>query len=378
MKCKINLNHKISNFLFLISYVLFVFSLFNRDVSDINVFYSFTIFAKYISLVLLLIGILLGTYTRKEILRFIFLLCIDLILLIKSGVLVFIIISLFAFHSTKIKDDKIIKLAYYTLLIFTAITFLLLSLGIFKDGLTSRWVGDSARHTLGFYHSNVLPLIYSYLVGYGLSSGIYKKNHYMFLIIMNFMIYYLCGSRNVLVATLILIGSKWFVDSFLQKSKFKKIINNILCVFAKIIIPFLSMISLIVPLLMDHIVFFQKLDFILSYRFTAIYKIIQTGGIHLITQMTNEMYFDNKIVIDNGYAFLAIRYGIVMLIFLSVITYCIANKYRDNTFVLILIIIVACINFIDNDIIDYSCLPYLIIGEKYFLESFKRRKNNYE
>ena len=128
MKCKINLNHKISNFLFLISYVLFVFSLFNRDVSDINVFYSFTIFAKYISLVLLLIGILLGTYTRKEILRFIFLLCIDLILLIKSGVLVFIIISLFAFHSTKIKDDKIIKLAYYTLLIFTAITFLLLSL----------------------------------------------------------------------------------------------------------------------------------------------------------------------------------------------------------------------------------------------------------
>lgn len=129
---------------------------------------------------------------------------------------------------------------------------------------------------------------------------------------------------------------------------------------------------------MDHIVFFQKLDFILSYRFTAIYKIIQTGGIHLITQMTNEMYFDNKIVIDNGYAFLAIRYGIVMLIFLSVIIYCIANKYRDNTFVLILIIIVACINFIDNDIIDYSCLPYLIIGEKYFLESFKRRKNNYE
>ena len=378
MKCKINLNHKISNFLFLISYVLFVFSLFNRDVSDINVFYSFTIFAKYISLVLLLIGILLGTYTRKEILRFIFLLCIDLILLIKSGVLVFIIISLFAFHSTKIKDDKIIKLAYYTLLIFTAITFLLLSLGIFKDGLTSRWVADSERHTLGFYHSNVLPLIYAYLVGYGLSSGIYKKNHYMFLIIMNFMIYYLCGSRNVLVATLILIGSKWFVDSFLQKSKFKKIINNILCVFAKIIIPFLSMISLIVPLLMDHIVFFQKLDFILSYRFTAIYKIIQTGGIHLITQMTNEMYFDNKIVIDNGYAFLAIRYGIVMLIFLSVIIYCIANKYRDNTFVLILVIIVACINFIDNDIIDYSCLPYLIIGEKYFLESFKRRKNNYE
>lgn len=72
MKCKINLNPKMLNFLFLISYVLFVFSLFNRDVSDINVFYSFTIFAKYISLVLLLIGILLGTYTRKEILRFIF------------------------------------------------------------------------------------------------------------------------------------------------------------------------------------------------------------------------------------------------------------------------------------------------------------------
>ena len=68
----------------------------------------------------------------------------------------------------------------------------------------------------------------------------------------------------------------------------------------------------------------------------------------------------------------------MVLIFLSAIIYCIANKYSDNTFVLILIIIVACINFIDNDIIDYSCLPYLIIGEKYVLESFKRRGNNYE
>lgn len=377
MKYKINFRPKVTNFLFFISYMLFVFSLFNRDVSNMSVFYSFSIVAKYVSLIIMIIGMFYSKYSKKELILFIILLLLDLVILVNSKVLIFIIISLFAIVSTNINDENILKLAYYTLLIYTIFTLVLLIIGVYDDEITNRWVGGNARHTLGFYHSNVLPLIYSYLVGYGLACEIYKKRHYFLLVILNFVIYYLCGSRNVFFTTLLLITGKWLADSLLKKEKLKKVFNSVLFFLAKYIVLILTTISLVIPLLVEHIKLLNILDYILSYRFTAIAKIIQIEGIHLITSITNEAYFSNEIVIDNGYAFLAIRYGIIILLFLSGIVYLIAKRYRDNTFALILIIVVSCVNFIDNDIIDYSCLPYLIIGEKCIIESFKRRNKIY-
>lgn len=357
--------------------MLFVFSLFNRDVSNMSIFYSFSIVAKYVSLIIMIIGMFYSKYSKKELILFIILLLLDLVILVNSKVLIFIIISLFAIVSTNINDENILKLAYYTLLIYTIFTLVLLIIGVYDDEITNRWVGGNARHTLGFYHSNVLPLIYSYLVGYGLACEIYKKRHYFLLVILNFVIYYLCGSRNVFFTTLLLITGKWLADSLLKKEKLKKVFNSVLFFLAKYIVLILTTISLVIPLLVEHIKLLNILDYILSYRFTAIAKIIQIEGIHLITSITNEAYFSNEIVIDNGYAFLAIRYGIIILLFLSGIVYLIAKRYRDNTFALILIIVVSCVNFIDNDIIDYSCLPYLIIGEKCIIESFKRRNKIY-
>lgn len=377
MKSKINFRPKVTNFLFFISYMLFVFSLFNRDVSNMSIFYSFSIVAKYVSLIIMIIGMFYSKYSKKELILFIILLLLDLVILVNSKVLIFIIISLFAIVSTNINDENILKLAYYTLLIYTIFTLVLLIIGVYDDEITNRWVGGNARHTLGFYHSNVLPLIYSYLVGYGLACEIYKKRHYFLLVILNFVIYYLCGSRNVFFTTLLLITGKWLADSLLKKEKLKKVFNSVLFFLAKYIVLILTTISLVIPLLVEHIKLLNILDYILSYRFTAIAKIIQIEGIHLITSITNEAYFSNEIVIDNGYAFLAIRYGIIILLFLSGIVYLIAKRYRDNTFALILIIVVSCVNFIDNDIIDYSCLPYLIIGEKCIIESFKRRNKIY-
>lgn len=54
------------NLLFSISYVLFVFSLFNRDVSNIDVLYPLTIPAKYIALAILTAGIMFRVYTKSR------------------------------------------------------------------------------------------------------------------------------------------------------------------------------------------------------------------------------------------------------------------------------------------------------------------------
>ena len=369
---KINKINKI-NLIFSISYVLFVFSLFNRDVSDIDILYPLTIPAKYIALVILTAGIMFRAYSKKQIQVVIILLCADLLVLVKSGALIFILISLFAFFANKLEDKDILRVAYFTLLFFTLCVFIFSIIGIYNDEITKRWVDSATRHSLGFYHSNVLPLIYSYLVGYGLLIGIFKKKHYFILLTIDLVIYYFCGSRNSLFTTFLLVLGKWFIDSVIETGKFKKIINRIVGFGAKFIVPFLAAFSIFIPLMVDKVVAFRMLDYVLSYRFTYIASMIQNLGISLIPKMTNKTYFENEIVIDNGYAFLTIRYGVLMIIFLSILIYCVAKKYKNNTFVLFLIIVVACINLIDNDLIDYSVLPYLIISEKCLIEGLRRR-----
>lgn len=369
---KINKINKI-NLIFSISYVLFVFSLFNRDVSDIDILYPLTIPAKYIALVILTAGIMFRAYSKKQIQVVIILLCADLLVLVKSGALIFILISLFAFFANKLEDKDILRVAYFTLLFFTLCVFIFSIIGIYNDEITKRWVDSATRHSLGFYHSNVLPLIYSYLVGYGLLIGIFKKKHYFILLTIDLVIYYFCGSRNSLFTTFLLVLGKWFIDSGIETGKFKKIINRIVGFGAKFIVPFLAAFSIFIPLMVDKVVAFRMLDYVLSYRFTYIASMIQNLGISLIPKMTNKTYFENEIVIDNGYAFLTIRYGVLMIIFLSILIYCVAKKYKNNTFVLFLIIVVACSNLIDNDLIDYSVLPYLIISEKCLIEGLRRR-----
>ena len=361
------------NLLFSISYVLFVFSLFNRDVSNTDVLYPLTIPAKYIALVILTAGIMFRVYSKKQIQVVIILLCADLLVLVKSGALIFILISLFAFFANKLEDKDILRVAYFTLLFFTLCVFIFSIVGGYNDEITKRWVGSAARHSLGFYHSNVLPLIYSYLVGYGLLTGIFKKKHYFILLIVDLIIYYFCGSRNSLFTTFLLVLGKWFIDSVIETGRFKKIINRIVGFGAKLIVPLLAVFSIFIPLMLDKVAAFRMLDYMLSYRFTYIASMIQNLGISLIPKMTNKTYFGNEIVIDNGYAFLIIRYGVLMIIFLSILTYCVAKKYKNNTFVLFLIIVVACSNLIDNDLIDYSVLPYLIISEKCLIEGLRRR-----
>lgn len=366
-----------TNFLFIVSYALFTFSLFNRDVSDTEILSFMTVPAKYAALVILTCSIMYKAYTKRQIQYMIILLCMDIIIMLKSGVLTFILITLFAFYSIKIENKTIVKTAFFTMVLYTMVVILFCMIGIYQDVITNRWIESSNRHSFGFYHSNVLPLAYSYLVGYGLLSGYIKKKQYLLIVIFDFIIYYFCGSRNALVLTLMLIIGKIFADSRFANGKYKGIINLLTGFLAKFIVPILTAISVGVPLLMDRFHFFHFFDYIVSYRFTFTAKLIESEGIHFVASMTNKMFFSNEIVVDNGYAFLTIRYGLLIIGVISLLVYCLGKRYKNDTFVLITIVIVACGNFIDNDIIDYSCLPYLIIAEKCFIQGVKGRSKLY-
>lgn len=368
----------ITTHMFAIAYALFVFSLLNRDVSNTNALYWLTVPAKYGALAILSAGILYTAYTQKQMLRIIILFLIDALVLIQSGVLTFVLITLFAFLAIKIENKMIMKIAFYTLSIYLIMVIILCYIGVFQNVITNRYVGTSNRYSLGFYHSNVVPLIYSYIVAYGLLSNQIKKHMYWLFLTLDICIFFLCGSRNAFLITILLIGGKYFSETRCAQNILKNnIYNTILEFSAKFCVPFLSLISIGIPLLLEQYQLFSKIDSILSYRFTYIWEKIKSDGLHFLPQITNDTFFSDGIVIDNGYAFLAIRYGLFMSILLSIAIYFIAKYYKKNTFVLIVIILVAFENLIDNDIIDYSCLPYLIIAEKCIINGLKSKKEKY-
>ena len=205
-------------------------------------------------------------------------------------------------------------------------------------------------------------------------TGIFKKKHYFILLTVDLVIYYFCGSRNSLFTTFLLVLGKWFIDSVIETGRFKKIINRIVGFGAKLIVPLLTAFSVFIPLMLDKVAFFRILDFMLSYRFTYIASMIQNLGISLIPKMTNKAYFGNAIVIDNGYAFLIIRYGVLMIIFLSILIYCVAKKYKNNDYGDLLSKKNRIVSFVVTVAIGGACvmLAYILPYHEYYPNFIRR------
>lgn len=366
----------IEEWAFTVAYILFAFNLYNRDVSNPEVFYWITGLAKYGALLVLTIGICFSEFKKRQIAWIGVIFALDIFVMLKSGVMTFVIITLLAILGTKIENKTIFKVAFFTLFSFLVITLLLCRFGIYQDHITNRYVGTNNRHSLGFYHSNVLPLVFSYIVGYYcIFKSKVKKSTCIYILICAAILFEVCGSRNAFIISILVILSKQIEQSVRnRKKRMEANINRFLFPLAEYSVIFLYLISIGIPLLLKKIKFLSVVDYWFSYRFSNILSKIKINGLHLFPQMSNELYFADKIVVDNGYAFVAIRYGLIVSIFLCIGVMIIAKYYKKNIFVLTMIVLVALENIVDNDIIDYSCLPYLIIIEKCVIMGIKKRK----
>ena len=63
---------------------------------------------------------------------------------------------------------------------------------------------------------------------------------------------------------------------------------------------------------------------------------------------------------DNGYLYIILRYGILILLFYCIVAYFLAKKNRWNVCILGTVIAVFVANFVDNDLVDYSFLPFIL------------------
>lgn len=288
----------------------------------------------------------------------------------KTGDLYWSILILLIYNSKRAKIEEIYKISLNIIVIGIISVFILCVVGILPDVLTTRNTVEQInynRHSFGFYHSNVLPLLVFYLEVYYICIKKEKVRDAMlaFFVIIANIVNFFCHSRNALILSCLL---SMFV--FLAKRK-KKHLYKVLYQTTILSIPCMSTFSFAMMFLLLKGGIWNTIDSFFSGRFRlAIFK-MRRIGIHFINIMSNEFFVKddityvngqniNTIALDNGYLYIILRYGILILLFYCIVAYFLAKKNRWNVCILGTVIAVFVANFVDNDLVDYSFLPFIL------------------
>lgn len=361
---------KKNEILFYLSYVILYISLIIGDVYNIG---NMDILARYLrigSYILIFISCINIRLKKKDFFRMVTILMVTFLYGAKTGDLYWSVLILLIYNSKKIDIEKVYKTSSRIIAIGIISVLALCMFGVLPDILTSRNTVEQInynRHSFGFYHSNVLPLLIFYLEVYYICIEKEKTrdNVIVFFMLLSGVANTFCHSRNALILSLAL--SLFVVFSKKMKKDEYKILYRI----TALIIPCMSIFSFSMMFLLLKGGIWNTIDTFFSGRFRlAIFKMRRTG-LHLINIMSNELfvkdnitYVDGKdmssIVLDNGYLYVILRYGILIILVYFLVAYCLAKKNKGNACVLGALIAVFIANFVDNDLVDYSFLPFIL------------------
>lgn len=273
--------------------------------------------------------------------------------------------------SKNIEPELFFKKSSKLLLMLTLLIIALFLIGILPDVLTYRYsvnILQKARHSFGFYHSNVLPLITFYLEAYYIV--IYKEKiktlNILAFFAISLLLFYFCDSRNAFyLVTLLSVLA--IIIKHIRTKNFDRYLYY-LVKYSTVIMSIFS-VAMLFLLLLGGI--WDKIDTLFSGRFRlAVFK-MRRVGIHLINFKSNSDFFSDSInyitgdkletiAIDNGYLYIILRYGILTIIFYWFISFALAKKQHRNSFCLIAFLAIFIANFIDNDLTDYLFLPMIL------------------
>ena len=356
--------------LFYLSYIILYVSLFIGDVYNIG---SMDILARYLrigSYTLIFISCINLRLKKKDFFRMFAVLMVTLLYGVKTGDLYWSILILLIYNSKKVDIERVYKTSSKIIVIGISSVLILCMFGVLPDILTSRNTVEQInynRHSLGFYHSNVLPLLILYLEVYYIciAKERIRDNVIAFFMLLAGVVNTFCHSRNALILSLALSLFVIFAKK-MKKDEYKILYRTTI-----LSIPCMSSFSFSMMFLLLKGGIWNTIDDFFSGRFRlAIFK-MRRIGLHLINIMSNESfvndnitYVDGKnmssIVFDNGYLYVLLRYGILILLIYFFIAYCLAKKNKGNACVLGALIAVFIANFVDNDLVDYSFFPFIL------------------
>lgn len=372
--------------IFFWSYSIFFISLFLEDIAYKDTFQTISniiIKALKILALFLLIIITNNKIKRKEYYinkTEIIELTIAIILFICSRDFILIIVVLLGINYKNEYEEKLLKKSIILIVISTIIVVILCKIGIIPNIETTRvYLGKQKRISFGFYHSNVLPLIIFYTITYIFMFHNIKIGKRIFiwniLLAISVIFYSYCDSRNAFILSAIMIAII-IISELIPKKKRKKIHKITTKVFSKsiYIISFTSVVpSYLYSLnIMSNI--WIELDKIFTNRCYLGAEKIKSIGLHFINFMSSNSFQKDRIVIDNGYLYFVLRYGILSILPLYFIFKSLFDCYKKEYMKCLILFFIIIINFTDNDFLSYGFLPYAIIG----IENMKNIVKNYK
>lgn len=359
---------------FYLSFICLYISLFLGDIYPINIITTLARILRVAAYVTIALQVSYYKLSIKGWVKFVAIFVVTLIYGMITRDLYWSILVIYVYASKNIQQDRILRTSMHLLLACTIGSLLLCSVGILPDVMTARntdFVDTFVRHSFGFYHSNVLPLITFYFELYYIFLKKEKTNSAIVLMFFldQILLFILCNSRNSFYLSIILTGLILFEKNVGIKKIFRKIFY--LCV--KYTLPVLSGFSFTMMFLLLKGGIWNTVDTIFSGRFRlAIFK-MRRVGLHLINIMSNEDFLSDNIifvngklldtvVLDNGYLYIILRYGVLAILFYFVVSFLLTQKAQNNVYALIVLLLVFLANFIDNDLVDYSFLPFVLIA----------------
>lgn len=257
---------------------------------------------------------------------------------------------------------KIINISFKLLLLCSIFVAILTMLGIVENVALIKQ-GGIMGWGLGYYHSDVFPMIIFYLFSWRIIINRNLNPFEIFLLSISALsVYFWCHSRNGLITCSILAIYACLNNRHTSnKLKQEKKSSFILQLFYKNSILMMTILSLILTVFNgNNISSIYIINRLFSGRFALAYHKLTVVGLHLINFMTGDEYAMSQIVIDNGYLYVILRYGLVFILFYIYIQYLICKKY--DKLICIIFAITSVASMVDNDLFSYGFFPYILLA----------------
>lgn len=266
---------------------------------------------------------------------------------------VFIMIML---ASNKQNPKTVFEVSFYLLSALTIIIVLLSAINVFPN-LNTANQNYELRMSFGFYHSNVLPMVVCYLLGYRfmIKGNSINNNELLFWLVLSSGVFSVCKGRNGFIGIICLIVGYLF---YRNKNVFKGLYY--VSMFSTLGASVLLLVLALMQGRQNRVLY--DINRMFTGRLALAYHQIHSTGLHIINLMDkNNFSLVDSFVLDSGYLYVAIHYGLLFTFVYSAFQIVLAKKYKYNAIALLALLVNTITNSIDNDLFSYNMLPFFVI-----------------
>ncbi len=318
---------------------------------------------RFVSYGLFALNCALSQRTKKEWLCFFAMAALSFVCFLYTKEIYVLALTLMVMASVDKNLSSIFKLTEVILIVTVCVTVALCLFGVLENVISPRGgahADGSDRYALGFFHSNVCPLLIFYITAYHGINRKFKLKWWELLILafFAFVAFALCDSRMSFLATLLLLVF-YIVYPRIRLSKGVKRTVISLSKHAVVILSALTVVLIILYMFKWGPAYFID-DSVVTGRISLGFRKILSQGLHIFNPISYSQYVGDGIVVDNGYLSTMIRYGVFSIAILWAANHRGCSRFSGFLPALMVFDVVCLVNFIDNDLLTYSCFPFLL------------------